>query len=209
MTPSASESVARQIVDRIAAHPHLRLLGITGPPGAGKSTVCGLVARGLDERGIEVAGIVPMDGFHLSNAVLHALGRADRKGAPDTFDVDGYCEILRRVRRAEGTVFAPEYRRDMHEPIAASAAIAPRGIVLTEGNYLGVDLPRWRDVRGLLDQLVFIDTDRTELVRRLVARHKQHGRRSDEAAHWVRTVDSDNIDLVCATRSRADFTVRA
>ena len=72
-----------------------------------------------------------------------------------------------------------------------------------------MDLPRWRDVRGLLDELVFIDTDRTELVRRLVERHKQHGRRTDEAAHWVRTVDSDNIDLVCAAAGRADFTVRA
>ena len=47
-----------------------RLLGITGGPGAGKSTLAGQV---VDELG-ELAVLVPMDGFHLADAVLDELG---------------------------------------------------------------------------------------------------------------------------------------
>ena len=81
------------------------LLGITGAPGAGKSKV----ARELvDELGPDLAVLVPMDGFHLSNQTLIAWGRRGRKGASDTFDADGYVNLLRRLRnQQEEIVHAP------------------------------------------------------------------------------------------------------
>lgn len=217
----ASESVARQVADlvgeRLADGEPIRVLGLTGPPGTGKSTVAGMVADLLEARGVAVAGQAPMDGFHLSNAVLEDLDRADRKGAPDTFDAWGYVALLERVRRewddqGDGSgrvVYAPGYRRDLHEPVAAMNAIAPRGLVITEGNYLTLSDAGWRDVAGLVDLLVFVDTDRTELLRRLVARQEAFGRDRADAAHWVRTVDAANIDLVMAGSARADVVVRA
>lgn len=208
----ASESVARQVVDlvtdRLAQGREVRVLGITGPPGTGKSTVAGMVADLLEARGVAVAGLAPMDGFHLSNTVLEDLGRSDRKGAPDTFDVWGYVALLGRVRSAGRTVFAPDYRRDLHEPVAASSAVAPHGVVITEGNYLGLDVEGWREARDLVDLLVHVETPATELLRRLVARQEAFGRDHVDAAHWVRTVDSANIDLVAAGRDRADVVIR-
>ena len=58
------------------------LEGIIGPPGAGKSTL----SLRLQALYPEASQIVPMDGYHLANAELARLGRAARKGAPDTFD---------------------------------------------------------------------------------------------------------------------------
>lgn len=208
----ASESVARQVVDlvtdRLAQGGGLRVLGITGPPGTGKSTVAGMVADLLEARGVAVAGLAPMDGFHLSNTVLEDAGLADRKGAPDTFDVWGYVALLQRVQRGEQTVFAPGYRRDLHEPVAASSVVRPRGVVITEGNYLGLDAAGWREARDLIDVLVHVETPETELLRRLIARQEAFGRDRVDAAHWVRTVDAANITLVAGDRDRADAVIR-
>ena len=146
-----------------------------------------------------------MDGFHMSNALLAERGLADHKGAPDTFDVGGYVAMLGRVRRADGIVLAPDYRRDLHEPVAESLAIEVDGVVITEGNYLGLELPGWADVRGLVDMLVYIDTPFEELASRLIDRHVSFGRDRADAAHWVRTVDAANMALVERTKARADL----
>ena len=145
------------------------------------------------------------DPVRVSNAVLAARGIADHKGAPDTFDVGGYVALLGRVRRADGVVLAPDYRRDLHEPIAASLPVEVDGVVITEGNYLGLELPGWADVRGLIDLLVFIDTPFEELASRLIERHMSFGRDRADAAHWVRTVDAANMALVDRTKERSDL----
>ncbi len=211
---SASLSVAQQVADlvlhRLARGEEIRILGITGPPGTGKTTVAALVAEILEGAAdVEVAGLAPMDGFHLSNAVLDDLDRHDRKGAPDTFDVWGFAALLERVQRADRPVLAPDYRRDLHEPVAASILLPETGIVITEGNYLGLDAPGWRDARAFIDLLVHVDTPVEDVYRRLIARHEAFGRNRADAAHWVRTVDAPNIELVAACRDRADAIVAA
>ena len=193
----------RELLTADGAPPRL-VVGITGPPGAGKSTLVTALETALRQRGL-LAGIVPMDGFHMSNAVLAARGIADHKGAPDTFDVGGYMALLGRVRRADSVVLAPDYRRDLHEPVAASLPVEVEGVVITEGNYLGLELPGWADVRGLIDLLVYIDTPFEELASRLIDRHVSYGRDRADAGHWVRTVDAANMALVERTKERAEL----
>ena len=130
-----------------------------------------------------------MDGFHFSNAVLDELGRHQRKGAPDTFDVDGYLAILDRVRQA-----APE-----GEP-----RVAGRGIVVTEGNYLALNSLGWEGARERIDLLIMVEVDEAELIRRLVARHMSFGRHRADAGHWVRAVDLPNARLVADCANRCD-----
>ncbi|GAA4619497.1 nucleoside/nucleotide kinase family protein [Saccharopolyspora hordei] len=191
---------ARALADR----GQRRVLGITGAPGAGKGTVAERLLAELDGRAV----VVPMDGFHLANAQLRRLGRQDRKGAPDTFDAAGYVALLRRVREADETVYAPEFHREVEESYAAEIAVEPDvPLVITEGNYLLLDVPPWSEVRDLLDECWFLAPDDEVRVQRLVARHVAHGRTPQEAAEWVQRSDEANARLVAPTRARADLVV--
>ncbi len=177
------------------------LLGIAGPPGAGKST---FAARLTDALGPS-AVVVPMDGFHLAQAALARLGRAERKGAPDTFDVDGYTHLLTRLRHRDHTTWAPAFDRDLEEPVAGSIEIGPTvALVVTEGSYLLHDGDGWQQVRPLLDACWWVDADDDRRERDLVARHVRHGRTPAAATSWVARTDRGNAALVQPGRCRAD-----
>ncbi|WP_422736803.1 nucleoside/nucleotide kinase family protein [Micromonospora sp. WMMD729] len=183
-----------------------QLLGITGAPGAGKST---LAERIVAEVGA-TARLVPMDGFHLAQAQLERLGRADRKGAIDTFDANGYASLLRRLRRLEPTsVYAPEFRRELEEPVAGAIEVPPSvRLVVTEGNYLLVPDPPWEEVRTLLHEVWFLDLDAELRQRRLTARHEAYGRTPEEARAWALGSDETNAALISPTAVHADLVVR-
>ncbi|MBL6277634.1 nucleoside/nucleotide kinase family protein [Micromonospora fiedleri] len=183
-----------------------QLLGITGAPGVGKSTLAAQVVAALGP----AARLVPMDGFHLAQAELHRLGRATRKGAVDTFDANGYVSLLRRLKRKEPTsVWAPEFRRDLEEPIAGAIEVPPEvRLVVTEGNYLLVPQWPWDEVRSLLHEAWFLDLDAELRHRRLVARHVAYGRSTEEAQAWALGSDEVNAALVTGTADRADLVVR-
>ncbi len=188
----------------LAAPGERRILGIAGPPGAGKST---LAARIADALGPERAVVVPMDGFHLAQAVLDDLGRADRKGAPDTFDAAGYVALLRRLRARQGpTVYAPAFDRSLEEPIAGSIPVAPDvPLVITEGNYLLHDAGEWASVRPLLDEAWYLAPAEDLRLDRLIGRHVRHGKDPAHARAWVARSDEANARLVALGRHRADL----
>ena len=182
-----------------------RILGIAGAPGSGKGTVARSVLTALGPSAV----VVPMDGFHLSGAELERLGRAERKGAPDTFDAAGYVALLRRLREPDGeTVYAPEFHREVEESYAGAIAVAPDvPLVITEGNYLLLDQGPWSKVRDLLDEAWFLDPDEDERVARLIERHVRYGRTPEQAREWVRRSDERNAALVFRTRARADIVI--
>ncbi|MER7463124.1 nucleoside/nucleotide kinase family protein [Streptomyces sp. NPDC097981] len=190
----------------LAASGARRVLGIAGPPGAGKSTLAARLAAAL---GPGLAVVVPMDGFHLAQAELERLGRADRKGAPDTFDAAGYAALLGRLRTpAAAAVYAPAFDRSLEEPVAGSIPVAPAvRLVITEGNYLLYEAGEWAGVRALLDEVWFLAPDDGLRVRRLVDRHVRHGRAPAHAEEWVTRSDEANARLIAGGRARADLVV--
>ena len=185
----------------LAATGERRILGIAGPPGGGKSTVSRAVVAELGER----ARLVPMDGFHLAQAELVRLGRRDRMGAPDTFDAAGYAALLARLRGDEAIVYAPEFRREIEEPIAGSIAI-PRTtpLIVTEGNYLLL----WDFIPPLLDETWYVEIDEELRLQRLIQRHIQFGKTPEYAREWVMRSDQRNAEIVAATAPAADVLVR-
>jgi pantothenate kinase len=184
------------------------ILGITGAPGAGKSTLAGLLVRRLTEEGERVA-LVPMDGFHLADVTLERLGRRDRKGAIDTFDGDGYLALLRRARTdLRRTVYAPGFERHLEQPIAGNVPVDPDArLVVTEGNYLLADAEPWPLVRAELAEVWYCDLEEAVRRERLIARHVLFGKTEDEARRWVAAVDDRNARLIAAGRHRADLLV--
>ncbi|MFC3572272.1 nucleoside/nucleotide kinase family protein [Streptomyces yaanensis] len=186
------------------------VLGITGSPGAGKTTLAEHVVRELNGTGDPWVAHVPMDGFHLADVELDRLGRRERKGAPDTFDAAGYAALLRRLHEEEDgeTVYAPGFERVLEQPIAGTIPVPPTArLVVTEGNYLLLDTGAWARVRPLLDEVWFCELDEAERIRRLVTRHEEFGKDHDAAAAWVLGTDQRNADLVATTRDRADLVV--
>ena len=179
-----------------------QILGIAGPPGGGKSTVARAVVAELGP----AARLVPMDGFHLAQAELVRLGRADRKGALDTFDGAGYVALLRRLREnTDDVVYAPDFRREIEEPVNGAVAV-PRDVplVITEGNYLLHDVGPWAGAARLLDETWYVDIDDAVREERLVRRHEQFGRSTEAARAWVASTDAPNARLIAATKARAD-----
>lgn len=201
-----STALVRRAV-RLVAPGHRAVLGITGAPGAGKSTLAEALVAALGTS----ACLVSMDGFHLAEAELHRLGRHDRKGAPDTFDAHGYVALMRRLRDADdAVVYAPRFDRSLEEPIG-SAVPVPREapLVVTEGNYLLVAEGAWAQVRPLLDECWYVDPGEAERVTRLVARHERHGRSPTAARGRALGSDQRNAEVVAATRHLADLIVRS
>jgi pantothenate kinase len=180
-----------------------KLLGITGSPGSGKST---LAAGLLAVFGPAVAAVVPMDGFHLGNAIIDGTPLRQRKGAIDTFDVGGYLSLLQRLRRRdEPVVYAPDFRREIDEPVAASIAVpASVQLVITEGNYLLAAHPAWQQVRAQLDEVWFLDTPPDLRLARLVDRHVEFGMDRPAAKEWAAGSDEANARLIESTRPAAD-----
>lgn len=177
--------------------PDVRLLGLTGAPGVGKSTLAAQLGR----------PVVPMDGFHYADAELARRGLLDRKGAPETFDAPGYAALLRRVAAGEEDVVAPAFDRALEQPLAGALWVPPTGPVVTEGNYLLLDEPRWRAVREQVDVVWHLHLDDAVRRERLVARHVAFGKAPDEARAWVARVDDANARLVEAAAARADRVV--
>jgi len=188
------------------------VLGITGPPGSGKTTLAGALVAALtaepDGLGPDAVALVPMDGFHLADAQLERLGLRDRQGAPETFDVGGYVMALERLRRSGTLVYVPGFERDLEQPLAAARVVLPAArLLVTDGNYLLSRQGGWEQVRPLLDEVWYVDTPDEQRRRWLVARHVQFGKDLEAARAWVASVDEPNAVHIAAERHRADRVV--
>lgn len=182
------------------------LIGVVGKPGAGKSTLAQALLKQLPPT---LATVVPMDGYHLSNAVLNDLQRADRKGAPDTFDVAGFAALLQRIRsEASQPIYYPIFHRNLEESIAAQGVVSPATkVVIVEGNYLLHDAGGWEVLRELFDECWMLDVNEQLRMARLIARHIAYGKTPEAAQAWAMGTDEANAVLIERGRAWADFVV--
>ena len=197
------------------------ILGIAGPPASGKSTLVAALCDALNGGAAaaaavpggagDVAAIAALDGFHYDDRVLNARGHRPRKGAPFTFDVEGYAAMLDRLAGpAREAVAIPIFDRDLELSRAAAAVVEPRHrIVITEGNYLLLDDDRWCHVRDRFDFSVFLDVPAEELRRRLMDRWLGHGYPPAEAKEKTEANDLVNARLVASTSAEPDLRLLA
>ena len=209
MTAAATTAELVERARRLAVPGRRRVLGIVGAPGAGKSTLARAV---VDALGTELAVEVGMDGYHLSNAVLTDLGRRERKGAIDTFDDAGYAALVTRLadaRPGDPPVYAPVFRREIEEPVAAGVAVpSDVPLVVTEGNYLLAPTGAWPAARARMAEVWYLDAPDDVRLARLEERHHAFGKSRDDARRWARGSDQVNAELIRATRDGADVVVR-
>ncbi|MCF2525936.1 nucleoside/nucleotide kinase family protein [Yinghuangia soli] len=187
-----------------------KVLGLAGPPAAGKSTLARHLVAAVDARlGAGTAAYVPLDGFHLSDPQLVRIGRLDRKGAPDTFDAWGYAALLGRlVAEPDHDVYVPDYDRVLHAPVAARHVVPPAArLIVTEGNYLAADAPEWRAARNRIDLLWYVETPDAERETRLVDRQRAGGKGESAARDWVERSDRPNGEWVKPSQVHCDRSV--
>jgi pantothenate kinase len=202
--PEISRDLLHARLERLMVAGKRCILGIVGAPGSGKSTLADELVAAMPGRAV----VVPMDGFHLANVELMRLGLRHRKGAEETFDSAGYTTLLRRLlnQTAEEVVYAPAFSRELDEAVAGAIPVfASHTLVITEGNYLLLEGPRWSGVRPLLNEAWYLSLDPAVRQARLVARHMHFGRDESSAKAWVANTDEPNAVLIDASRSLADL----
>jgi len=178
------------------------IIGITGKPGAGKSTVASKLKEMLPR---EKTVILSQDGYHLSNTQLESLGKSNVKGAPDTFDSKGFTEILFRTRNdLKSNIYFPIFHRGIEESISAEGLITEKTkIVLIEGNYLLLETHGWAEVSTHLNEIWYLQVDDDLRLQRLVARHVEFGKDPHFALIWASGSDEANARLIEESCKRA------
>jgi pantothenate kinase len=180
------------------------VIGLAGEPGVGKSTLSSAL---IDHADVSAA-VIPFDGFHLATTELERLGRTDRQGAIDTFDITGYRDLLRRLTSEPARrLYAPGFSREIGEPIARAITVDPSTrLIITEGNYLLV--PEAGIERRFFDEVWYVELNAAMRRQRLIARHIRYGKDPDEAIRWADGSDEDNARIIRPSRHLADVIVR-
>ncbi len=200
------DEIAGEIIDR-AGNTKRFLIAIAGPPGAGKSTMADNLADALKARG-ETAEVLPMDGFHMDNAILIERGLLARKGIPETFDVRGFLDIIRAVRPADQEVLIPVFDRSREIAIASARVVSPEHrFIIVEGNYLLFSQGKWAELEGIFDYSVMLAPPIEVLEERLWARWRGYKLTEEEASAKVYGNDLPNGRLILGNRRRADVTL--
>jgi pantothenate kinase len=207
------DELATCVVDTLAKlTPNVRyFLGITGNPASGKSSLAQGLAATVNRRvGGNVAVVVPMDGFHLPNAVLRERGLYPLKGIPATFDAEGFILLLQRLHESPyRKVGVPSFDHEQHDPVHDVIAVQPsHRLIVVEGNYLLHDEPPWDGVRSLLDEVWYVDAPRGVIAQRLLDRHIRAGRSREDAEKKIASTDIPNVGIIERTRSRADRIIK-
>lgn len=182
------------------------ILGIVGKPGAGKSTFTEYLSEHFSK---ELVAVLPMDGFHMSNEELIELGKRERKGAPDTFDVESFAKTLAAVKESYGSeVRFPLFEREIETSVADAGLIpAQAKLVLVEGNYLLHFQAGWEQIGGLLDEAWFLKVDEELRMKRLISRHIKFGKSPQLAQEWSEGTDEANARLIQESETRAQYIV--
>ncbi len=195
-TQSKTMTDTKQIIERISAVPLTngrRIIAIAGPPASGKSTLSATLSKEMPH-----ACVVPMDGFHRSNDDLERHNLLSRKGAPQTFDVAGFTNVIYALKQ-RGHVPFPTFDRTNDCVIERGGNVAASDTtILVEGNYLLLNVAPWNELAMMWDFSIQIQVPIDILKMRLIERWMRHEHSEEEAVLRVARNDLPNAELTLA-----------
>ena len=199
-------NAAGQLIQKDGRH----FLAIAGAPGSGKSSTAKDLWQWLEKTQPGRSAILPMDGFHFDDAVLHERGRHPWKGAPDTFDVGGLRSTLKRLRDpGEAAVAVPVFDRELEISRGSARIIQPEAkLIIVEGNYLLLDQAPWSELADCFDFSVMIDVPEAELRHRLHRRWVHFGLDEETITHKLDENDLPNGRMIINNSRKADLVIR-
>ncbi|XP_058084980.1 putative uridine kinase C227.14 isoform X2 [Magnolia sinica] len=202
------------------------IVGLAGPPGAGKSTVAFEVVSRVNKlwpqkastvdnkvEPPDVAVVLPMDGFHLYRSQLDAMENPKeahaRRGAPWTFDPARLLRCLNTLR-AQGSVYVPSFDHGVGDPVEDDIFVSlQHEIVIVEGNYLFLDDGIWKEVSSVFDEKWFLEVDIDTAMQRVLKRHISTGKAPDIAKWRIEYNDRPNAELIMKSKGSADIVIRS
>ncbi|KAL6214620.1 hypothetical protein ACLB2K_014052 [Fragaria x ananassa] len=223
------DALAERLVPTAAAmsNPNLmHIVGLAGPPGAGKSTLASEVVRrvnklwpqkasSLDSQvtPLEVAAVLPMDGYHLYRSQLDAMENPEeahaRRGAPWTFNPELLLKSLKTLR-SQGSVYAPSFDHGVGDPVEDDIFVSIQNkVVIVEGNYLFLDDGVWNEISSMFDEKWFIEVDIDKSVQRVLKRHIATGKPPDVAKWRIEHNDRPNAETIIKSKQNADLIIKS
>lgn len=186
------------------------VVGIAGAPASGKSTLAADVVDAIVARdGAGTAALVPMDGYHLSNAKLDELGLMSVKGAPQTFNVAGFVGLMRAIRSQSDVIRYPLFDRAQDKTMPDAGLLDPATqVVVVEGNYLLLQQDGWQDLHPLFDFTVMLSVPMDVLRTRLVDRWISFGFSEGDATARAEMNDIPNARTVIGNSATAHLTLQ-
>lgn len=223
------DSLAERIVptSAVAQNPNAKLIvGLAGPPGAGKSTLASEVVKRINKlwpakassfdsevKSLDVATVLPMDGFHLYRSQLDVMEDPEeahaRRGAPWTFDPMLLFNCLKNLKN-QGSVYAPSFDHGVGDPIEDDIFVSTQHkVVIVEGNYLLLEEGIWKDISSIFDEKWFIDVDLDKSMQRVLKRHISTGKPPDVANWRIDYNDRPNAELTMKSKKNADLVIKS
>jgi pantothenate kinase len=225
MDATYDELANRLSKDHLVGKPnHQHWVAIAGGPGSGKSTTAEAIADRLNSLQKDSCVVLPMDGFHYSQAKLKELDPPDgadyikRKGAPWTFDAERCVELLTKAKEDMHASF-PIYDRTISDPVDGGVELLrSHKIILVEGLYvLWKDDERWAPLDPLWDEKWFVKAPSFKIQRqRLVDRSlltwskekiEMWGPGEEGAAARIDANDAPNMKIVEPCEKYADVVI--
>lgn len=143
------------------------IIGVSGSVAVGKSTVSRILEALLSRwENHPVVRVVTTDGFLYPNAVLEAEGLMQRKGFPESYDVEKLLGFLSALKSGQANVQVPVYSHEIYDIVPDQLLeLKQPDIVIVEGlNILQTGLRRpgiqpQAFVSDFLDFSIFVDAD--------------------------------------------------
>jgi len=185
------------------------IVAVAGPPASGKTTLADRLRETINAQyENDPCIVVPMDGFHLDNEQLDKMGMRNVKGAPQTFDAEGFVRLIKQIRAGDQMVVIPQFDRSLDMVVAGDRAVTPdHRIVVVEGNYLLLKEPPWDGLNTLFDLSVMVSPKIDILEARLISRWIKHGMPKVDAIARALSNDIPNARYVLANSGSAEISI--
>ena len=138
------------------------IIGIAGSVAVGKSTTARLLqmmlSRRLKRRNVQM---ITTDGFLYPNRVLEEKGLMDRKGFPESYDMEKLIDFLNQIKNGQEEVRVPLYSHSVYDIIEGEYEVIQQpDILIVEGiNTLQLPANQQIYVSDFFDFSVFVDAE--------------------------------------------------